>query len=106
MIEFQQDQRVKINYKFVNDNGEPVNVDSIAVTSSNDASFTVEEIPQTETGTYSYYLNWAGVGVGELSMSANRLPEDQNPITDLVAVSTIPDVAEGVTRDFSVEELT
>lgn len=104
MTEIQQDQDAVISYTFVDDSGIPTDVKTIDVVSSNPELLTVTPESKTEVGVYPYLLNWAGEGVGTINLSATA-QEGGVPFEDVEAFSTIPNIAEGLSKNVVVREL-
>lgn len=104
MFELQADQFAVINYTFTDDTGEPADVNSIEVTSSDPDLLEVVAEPKTEVGIYPYRLNHKGVGVGTVDMVAEAWA-DKPALTDQEAFSTIPNIAEGFTKSITINEL-
>lgn len=104
MTEIQQDQYGIIEYTFVDDGGAPIDVESVELVSSNPEF--LEAIPEMkmEVGKYPFRLSWVGLGVGILNLTAIPLT-GREPITDQEAFSTIPNIAEGVSKTITVHEL-
>jgi len=104
MFEIQADQYGIISYSFVDDGGEPTDVTSIDVISSDESLLEVVAEPKTEVGVYPYRLNHKGVGVGTLDMSAEAYA-GKPLLTDQEAFSTIPNLAEGFSKNVMVTDL-
>lgn len=104
-MQIQQDQRGKIKYTFSNDDGAPVDVHSITGESSDVEKCTVDEVIHESTGVYIFYLNWVALGAVIFTMEAERVEDDENPLTQEVGVTLVPDVAESFGSEESVEEL-
>ena len=104
MVEIQEDQFGILSYGFADDSGTPVDVTSITVVSSNPEFLEVVAEPKIEVGVYPFRLNWVGTGVGTIDLSAE--PYAGKPvIEDQEAFSTIPNIAEGFTKNVVVNEL-
>jgi hypothetical protein len=104
MTEIQQDQYGVISYTFVDDSGNPTDVKSIEVVSSNPEFLTAVAEPKAEVGVYPFRLDWVAEGVGTLELSAEARVGG-TPIVDQEAFSTIPNIAEGVSKNVVINEL-
>jgi hypothetical protein len=104
MTEIQQDQYGIIEYTFVDDSGLPIDVESVELVSSNPEFLETSPETRMEPGKYPFRLTWVGLGVGILDLKAIPLA-GREPITDQEAFSTIPNIAEGVSKTVVVKEL-
>ncbi len=102
-VEMQNDQRFFYNLKFPDDNGRPMAVEIKEILSTNPEAFTLAQVAQPDPKTYRFECRGTDVegvvGAGECRVTADaRIGSGEKLIVHQLAVSTIPNEAEGVTE--------
>ena len=99
MVEIQTDQQFPVTYKFTDDGGVPVDVETIDVTCSAPEIVSIEPQEKTVVGSYTFLVkgnmeNAAG-GVGTLDMKADaRFGDGEKLFENTIALSVVPNEAD------------
>lgn len=98
MVQMQNDQKFKLTLTYTDDEGAPTDVETITSGGSS-AALAVTQPEQISTGTYQcYVLGIPGlVGSGDVIITADaRFGDEVREIEYMLAVTTVPNEAEGV----------
>lgn len=104
MVIFQNDQEFDVTLTYTDDGGAPVDVESVAAASSNPEAISVSEPERLDTGIFKVTVRGIepNTGSADISVTADaRFGEEVRTIEYVLACTTTPNEAEGVSAEIS-----